>query len=60
MDSVSKWLNEIDRTIENGKYKDDWESLSTYPVAEWYAAAKFGIFIHWGCLLYTSPSPRDS
>ena len=54
MDSVSKWLNEIDRTIENGKYKDDWESLSTYPVAEWYAAAKFGIFIHWGA--YSVPA----
>ena len=25
----------------------------------WFREAKFGLFIHWGCLLYTSPSPRD-
>ena len=26
---------------------------------EWWREGKFGMFVHWGCLLYTSPSPRD-
>lgn len=36
------------------KYKDNWESLSTYPVPQWYREAKFGAFIHWGA--YTVPA----
>ena len=38
------------------------------PLPEWFRGAALGIFVHWGpysvpawaCLLYTSPSPRDS
>lgn len=41
-------LARIDQVIANGKYKDNWESLSTYPVPQWYREAKFGAFIHWG------------
>ena len=30
------------------RYEPNWESLSDYQVPEWFADAKFGIFIHWG------------
>lgn len=30
------------------KYEASWESLKDYQVPEWFADAKFGIFIHWG------------
>lgn len=41
-------LKRIEEVIKNGKYKDNWESLSDYPIPEWYRQAKFGVFIHWG------------
>ena len=44
----------IDSVIENGKYKDTWESLSQYRVPDWYKDSKFGIFIHWG--VYSVPA----
>lgn len=36
------------------KYENNWESLNSRPVPQWFADAKFGIFIHWG--LYSVPS----
>lgn len=30
------------------KYQADWESLSKYPVPDWFRDAKFGIYTHWG------------
>lgn len=48
-----EYLAEIDRVIENGKYKDTWESLAAHPVPDWYKNAKLGFFIHWG--LFTVP-----
>lgn len=30
------------------KYTANWESLKEYKTPEWFADAKFGIFIHWG------------
>lgn len=36
------------------KYKNNWDSLNSRPVPEWFADAKFGIFIHWG--LYSVPA----
>lgn len=47
-------LTEIDNVIENGTYKDTWESLQQYRVPQWYEKAKFGIFIHWG--VYSVPA----
>ncbi|MEI8094413.1 MAG: alpha-L-fucosidase [Spirochaetales bacterium] len=47
-------LDRIDAVLANGKYKDTWQSLAEYPVPEWYAKAKFGIFIHWG--VYSVPA----
>jgi alpha-L-fucosidase len=41
-------LAAVDRTVEAGPFRADWESLSTRSVPEWYRDAKFGIFIHWG------------
>ncbi|MBD5105206.1 MAG: alpha-L-fucosidase [Ruminococcaceae bacterium] len=48
MDDLSKYLKTIDEVIANGRYKDDWGSLSQYSVPKWYKNSKFGIFIHWG------------
>lgn len=50
---MNDYLQRIDSVIENGKYKDDWQSIAKYPVARWYKDAKFGIFIHWG--VFTVP-----
>jgi alpha-L-fucosidase len=47
-------LDEVDRTIQAGPYRADYESLDTYKVPEWYKDAKFGIFIHWG--VYSVPA----
>jgi alpha-L-fucosidase len=41
-------LTHIDSVINEGPYRDNWESLCTYNPPKWYADAKFGIFIHWG------------
>lgn len=51
---IKEYLEKIDSVIENGKYKDTWESLSQYRVPDWYKDSKFGIFIHWG--LYSVPA----
>ena len=50
-------LQEIDRVIARGTFKDNWESLSRFSVPEWYQDAKFGIFIHWG--VYSVPAYRN-
>ncbi len=51
---MQAYLEQIDRVIEQGIYKDNWKSLQQYRVPEWYRAAKFGIFIHWG--VYSVPA----
>ena len=56
-------LADVARADGEGPYRADWESLQKYEVPEWYADAKFGIFIHWG--VYSVPAfgsewyPRD-
>ena len=35
-------------------YENNWQSLNSRPVPEWFADAKFGIFIHFG--LYSVPA----
>jgi len=35
-------------------YENNWESLNSRPVPEWFGDAKFGIFVHWG--LYSVPA----
>lgn len=49
-----EYLEKIDRVIESGKYKADWQSLSGHSVPKWYYNDKFGIFIHWG--IYSVPA----
>ena len=51
---LDEYLEKIDSVIENGRYKDNWESLSAYPVPTWYKNAKFGVFLHWG--VYSVPA----
>jgi Alpha-L-fucosidase len=46
--NYTSYLDTIEKTIANGKYKPTWESLRDYPIPQWYRDAKFGIFIHWG------------
>lgn len=48
MYDLTPYLNTIDAVLSKGPYSADWRSLSKYSVPEWYKAAKFGIFIHWG------------
>jgi len=43
-------LAEVDRGANDGPYRADWETLRNYQIPQWYADAKFGIFIHWGVL----------
>lgn len=54
LSDTKEYLKEIDRVIEEGKFKDTWESLSHFELPNWYRDAKFGIFIHWG--LYSVPA----
>ena len=35
-------------------YENNWQSLNSRPVPQWFGDAKFGIFIHWG--LYSVPA----
>ena len=49
-----EYLALIDDTIEKGRYKDNWPSLSGHKTPDWYYKAKFGIFIHWG--IYSVPA----
>ncbi len=51
---IKEYLEKIEKVIENGKYKDTWESLMQYRVPAWYEDSKFGIFIHWG--IYSVPA----
>ncbi|MBR3149810.1 MAG: alpha-L-fucosidase [Eubacterium sp.] len=52
--TVNEYLRQIDSVIENGKYKDNWASLSNHKTPDWYYKGKFGIFIHWG--IYSVPA----
>lgn len=42
-----------DRSLA-GPYTATWDSLSTHPIAPWFADAKFGIYFHWG--IYSVPA----
>lgn len=49
-----KYLQQINRVVNEAKFHDTWESLSQYEIPKWYLGAKFGIFIHWG--VYSVPA----
>jgi len=46
----------VDRTISEGPFSNNWDSLQHYEIPQWYQDAKFGIFIHWG--VYSVPAFR--
>ncbi len=48
------YLKQIDEVIENGKFRDNWQSLSGHKTPSWYYEGKLGIFIHWG--IYSVPA----
>lgn len=52
-----QYLEQIEEVIANGKFKDNWESLSEYQVPTWFKNSKFGIFIHWG--VYSVPAYKS-
>jgi alpha-L-fucosidase len=43
-------LRKVDRQAADGPYRPDWETLRQHKIPQWFADAKFGIFIHWGGL----------
>ncbi len=47
-------LAEVDKGDMDGPFRPDWAALQAYKTPEWYADAKFGIFIHWG--LFSIPA----
>ena len=48
----------MQQTIQRGPHEPNGESLSRYVVPDWYADAKFGIFIHFHYGSFSlSPSP---
>lgn len=47
-------LKTVEEVAAAGPFKPGWDSLAGYKLAEWYADAKFGIFIHWGA--YSVPA----
>jgi len=53
----TEYLKQIDRVIERGQYKDNWDSMRDIPIPEWYKNAKFGLFVHWG--LYSIPAFKN-
>jgi len=51
---LKEYLRQIDKVIKEGRFKDNWDSLSQYRIPQWYKEMKFGIFIHWG--IYSVPA----
>jgi alpha-L-fucosidase len=51
---LTSYLQEIDRVISSGKYRDTWASLAQHSPPGWYTGGKLGIFIHWG--IYSVPA----
>lgn len=54
MMTIESYLQKIDEVIENGPFKDSWESLSAFKIPSWYREGRFGLFVHWG--VYSVPS----
>ncbi|MDP4624480.1 MAG: alpha-L-fucosidase [Akkermansiaceae bacterium] len=51
---IAAKIKEVDEVIAAGPFKPNAESLRKIGIPEWYADAKFGIFIHWG--VYSVPA----
>ena len=48
MRSYEDALAEIQRTVGDGPFAADWDSLSAVEFPRWYTDGKFGIFLCWG------------
>ena len=51
---VKSYMERVEAVILAGPFKDNWASLSAYPVPDWFRDAKIGAFIHWG--VYSVPA----
>lgn len=51
---MQSYLQTIREVNQAGPYQPDWDSLKNHPVPDWYKAAKFGMFVHWG--IYSVPA----
>lgn len=51
---VAKERQRVNKRNRSGQYQPTWESLDTHSLPEWFADAKFGMFIDWG--LYSVPA----
>lgn len=49
-----EYLEKIKQVIAEGKFKDDWDTMTGRAMPSWMQEGKFGIFIHWG--VYSVPS----
>ena len=51
---VTSAIKKIDQVVTAGPFINNWDSLESYQIPQWYRDAKFGIFIHWG--VYSVPA----
>ncbi|MCL2372565.1 MAG: alpha-L-fucosidase [Defluviitaleaceae bacterium] len=51
---TADYLAQLEKTNQQGKYKDSWDSMHGRQMPSWMYDGKFGIFIHWG--LYSIPA----
>jgi len=51
---IKEELERIDKQIENGPFKNNWESLSKITIPKWYEDACLGIFIHFSVCSQTA------
>lgn len=42
--TVNEYSKQIDNVIENGKYKDNWQSLANHKTHDWYYKGKLKAF----------------
>ncbi|QGY43524.1 alpha-L-fucosidase [Maribellus comscasis] len=42
------------------KYENNWQSIDSRPVPQWFEDVKFGIFIHWGVYSVPAWAPADA
>lgn len=54
MSKIDDYLKIVDEVIDNGRFKDNWESLSQFQIPSFLREKRFGIFIHWG--VYSVPA----
>lgn len=58
MDRADDLMRRVEEQNEAGTYQATWQSLDSHALPEWFADAKFGMFIDWG--LYSIPGYAPS